>query len=348
MSENKLIAVLTDVMRDADKAFEVSGGGTRHYIRDCLLPRLVEAGVKIQLPPFPDMPIWVPIKELSKNITGEVIAKTNYKRNILAFVEDNGHVDWRNAKHEDERIEFILDESPAPIPDTRGGLRWVKASERWPDPKTRVFYRIQYADGCSAWGDGHLFQESNRWREEGLYLEWLDESPQPKEPASQEGEKALPVEEVPGWEEGYDSIACDHKLPNGFSAWHIYSMSTGNGPDFAHDVHTSVCSKCGDIRRAGYRMEGQKVDHFDEQFDVNHPDAVFAIVKQCNYMCREVEGYDPFVRLSSKNHELSTLRTQLADAQVDRDLWEGKFNQQQEEIISLAEQLNKSENKSQQ
>jgi transcriptional regulator with XRE-family HTH domain len=43
-----LIADVTQVMRDADVAFETVGGGTRHYVRDLLLPMLDKAGLKIR------------------------------------------------------------------------------------------------------------------------------------------------------------------------------------------------------------------------------------------------------------------------------------------------------------
>lgn len=41
--------------------------------------------------------------------------------------------------------------------------------------------------------------------------------------------------------------------------------------------------------------------------------------------------------------DLSSLRTQLSEAQKDRELFESRFNQQQAEILRLAEQLHLSE-----
>lgn len=38
---------LTLAMRDADEAHQRSGGGTRHYLRECFLPSLREHGLHI-------------------------------------------------------------------------------------------------------------------------------------------------------------------------------------------------------------------------------------------------------------------------------------------------------------
>lgn len=47
MRESEKISVLTEVMREADIAFETTGGGTRHYVRDLLLPILEKKGFTI-------------------------------------------------------------------------------------------------------------------------------------------------------------------------------------------------------------------------------------------------------------------------------------------------------------
>jgi len=61
------------------------------------------------------MPTWIKVADWPTEKKGEVIAKTNYKRNILAEVLESGKVDWRNAKYKDEILEFLLDEStPSP------------------------------------------------------------------------------------------------------------------------------------------------------------------------------------------------------------------------------------------
>lgn len=36
---------VTAVVREADRAFERSGGSSRHWVRDCFLPRLNESGL---------------------------------------------------------------------------------------------------------------------------------------------------------------------------------------------------------------------------------------------------------------------------------------------------------------
>lgn len=38
------VSDVTQIMRDADKAFENTGGSTRHYVRDVFIPMLNEQG----------------------------------------------------------------------------------------------------------------------------------------------------------------------------------------------------------------------------------------------------------------------------------------------------------------
>jgi hypothetical protein len=45
--EGEGLALLTRVVRTADQDFQSVGGGTRHWVRDCLLPRLEQAGLTI-------------------------------------------------------------------------------------------------------------------------------------------------------------------------------------------------------------------------------------------------------------------------------------------------------------
>lgn len=42
-----LVASLTLVMREADEAFEQVGGGTRHHVRECLLPAMEKHGISV-------------------------------------------------------------------------------------------------------------------------------------------------------------------------------------------------------------------------------------------------------------------------------------------------------------
>lgn len=41
------LSKLTQIVRAADEQFEREGGGTRHWVRDCFLPGLEAAGLKI-------------------------------------------------------------------------------------------------------------------------------------------------------------------------------------------------------------------------------------------------------------------------------------------------------------
>lgn len=47
MTEHELVAKITKVVRAADEEFKDVGGSTRHWVRDCLLPGLEEAGLRI-------------------------------------------------------------------------------------------------------------------------------------------------------------------------------------------------------------------------------------------------------------------------------------------------------------
>jgi hypothetical protein len=41
------VAKITAVVREADQDFERVGGSSRHWVRECLLPRLEAAGLRI-------------------------------------------------------------------------------------------------------------------------------------------------------------------------------------------------------------------------------------------------------------------------------------------------------------
>lgn len=46
-AETETIKLFTAAMREADKAFQRMGGGTRNYVMDCLLPALEKHDLKI-------------------------------------------------------------------------------------------------------------------------------------------------------------------------------------------------------------------------------------------------------------------------------------------------------------
>ena len=50
--EQKLIGLLTQIVRSADRDFELTGGGTRHWVRDCFILAAKEHGYKIVLQPI--------------------------------------------------------------------------------------------------------------------------------------------------------------------------------------------------------------------------------------------------------------------------------------------------------
>jgi hypothetical protein len=45
----KIIALLTEAMREADIQFETTGGGTRNFVRECLLHQLDKVGLTISI-----------------------------------------------------------------------------------------------------------------------------------------------------------------------------------------------------------------------------------------------------------------------------------------------------------
>jgi len=49
--EQKLIELLTSIVREADESHEQVGGSTRHWVRDCLLPTVEARGYWLVLQP---------------------------------------------------------------------------------------------------------------------------------------------------------------------------------------------------------------------------------------------------------------------------------------------------------
>lgn len=92
----------------------------------------------------------------------------------------------------------------------------------------------------------------------------------------------------------YNPLSCNHKKDNGFSAYDLLSHSSGSGPEWMREFNLLVCLKCGEIKVSGKNLVDGKIEHFSEEFSIYYPDAVAAIVKNCNYMNSETEGYKPF------------------------------------------------------
>ena len=99
--------------------------------------------------------------------------------------------------------------------------------------------------------------------------------------------------------EKYEPIGCDHKIPDGkykgFSAYQFLSESSGSGPNIYFMHHISFCALCGEIKVGGFEMDEKGFIHrYNQEFSIHHPEAVAAIVKLCNYMNKDTEGYIPF------------------------------------------------------
>lgn len=46
--DTALVVAVTRVVRAADEAFEADGGSSRHWVRDHFLPRLNDAGLRVE------------------------------------------------------------------------------------------------------------------------------------------------------------------------------------------------------------------------------------------------------------------------------------------------------------
>lgn len=104
--------------------------------------------------------------------------------------------------------------------------------------------------------------------------------------------------------EEYDPIGCEHKKQNGLSAWMFQSeFNSSLGGNCAHKVVVSVCGKCGELKIWGHH-DG---NHFHEEFSIDHPDAIAAIVKQANWI-NEKTLFVPVSERDDKDKEIEKLK----------------------------------------
>ena len=89
---------------------------------------------------------------------------------------------------------------------------------------------------------------------------------------------------LPAEVQGYNPIMCEHKLPNGLTAWHFQSEEQSNLGG-ANKVSIHVCALCGEISIGGFRPSKNEkhTNSFHETFDICHPDAIDAIIKRANF-----------------------------------------------------------------
>jgi len=268
-------------------------------------------------------------------------------------------------------------------------LRWVKASDKWPDPKVRVYYQINYPDGISIWGDGHLFPESNRWRDDGKYLKWLEET---DAPTAQPADMAtLPVNEV--WD--LSGIPDDQKhdfvdgmvkitAENFLKVFVMLGLKDGiesgvtnqvTGDQFilifkklkypaaqaeeepqmedTFDVLCPFCNRPVDIDKSDSCVCGAKIEENDQPEKIL-PLPLEEVPKMSDELAAQADiaaieygkehgtsgapfSYDNSGDLTNAHEagqswmyremqkELFSLRTQLSEAQNDRDAWKEKF-----------------------
>lgn len=117
-------------------------------------------------------------------------------------------------------------------------------------------------------------------------------------------------------EEKYEPIYCDHKKPNGFSAYDLQSHSSGSGPEWMREFNYWVCLNCGEIKVSGKNLVDDKIQYFSEELSIYMPDAIAAIVKNCNYMNAETDGYIPFVQ-SQKSIDMGEVERVIYE-QIER------------------------------
>lgn len=88
----------------------------------------------------------------------------------------------------------------------------------------------------------------------------------------------------------YNPVVCEHKLPNSMTAWSFQSELSSNigGPN---KVIVHVCMLCGEISIGGFRpsKDEKHVNRFHEEFNIYHPDAIDAIIKQANFYNEEAK-----------------------------------------------------------
>lgn len=115
----------------------------------------------------------------------------------------------------------------------------------------------------------------------------------------------LPVEYNPG--------ICNHKRPNGFTAWQMQSESSGSGPDFDEHVTICVCVLCGDINISGRKWDSKskQTNRFNETFHVYVPKAIDAIVKQANFYNEEAKWSRIDTAYATKLHKVEQENAEL-------------------------------------
>lgn len=91
-----------------------------------------------------------------------------------------------------------------------------------------------------------------------------------------------------------DYTNCNHKKDNSFSAWTLLSHSSGGGNDYQINKNLRVCLKCGTINTSGTETIKGETNRHDESFSIDIPEAVVAIIGNCNHMCSET-GYPPLL-----------------------------------------------------
>jgi hypothetical protein len=93
IDENEAIEKVTAAMREADPLFEETGGSTRHYVRDLLLPILERSGFA-----FGKQESATPSDRVGQTITKETV--------VILF---NGYIDYKNTGGDREFNDWIND-----------------------------------------------------------------------------------------------------------------------------------------------------------------------------------------------------------------------------------------------
>lgn len=102
-------------------------------------------------------------------------------------------------------------------------------------------------------------------------------------------------------------IGCDHKKPNGLSAMHFLSESSGSS--CFQQERLFVCMKCGDISVSGQYADGK--NHFDYTGHVIIRECIAAIVRQAAFF--NEQSTDEFIEDLKK--DIETLKKIYPDKQ---------------------------------
>ena len=104
--ENEIIKLVTHAVRLADRAFQDSGGSSRHWVRDWFLPYLRHEGLIIMQEG--EIPGWKPASHWDHHNDHPV---DDWKAEVLNGDTRQSYIDWVNSRIEEAKEEADGDDS---------------------------------------------------------------------------------------------------------------------------------------------------------------------------------------------------------------------------------------------